>query len=112
MQRAGAHVDPHALARRVLDYCRKDLGLPISMTICFCPTEGSWGVVFEDSPKTLHLSTRLRDEPHLQRQLIETVGHEARHARFILSGRTEYDHYAERTATDYGRSVAASWSTW
>jgi hypothetical protein len=104
-------MDPHVLAKRVLDYCRKDLGLPADLTTCFCDTDDAWGIVYEDSPRVLHLSTRLRDEPHLQRQLIETVGHEARHARFILSGRTEYDHYAERVATDYGRAILRTWST-
>lgn len=101
--------DPHVLAQLVLAHCRQDLGLPGGMSVCFCDTAGSWGVVFEASPRILHLSKRLRDEPHLQRQLIESVAHEARHAAFIMSGRTVYDLHAERVATDYGKHIAATW---
>lgn len=98
--------DPWTEARKVLEHCKQELGLPDTMRIEWHHFDGFWGEVVTDEPNVLRLSHRLKANPD---QLPDTVAHEAMHAFRILNGNPVYDHAAEAAATNYGRSVAAKW---
>ena len=91
---------PQDEARRVLEHCRRDLGLPAETRIEWHDFPDFWGEVLPERPTVIRLSRRLLISGN-GRQLIETTAHECRHAQRIHAGLLTYDAIAERDALDY-----------
>ena len=112
-------IDPHTLAREVLDYCRRDLQIPLApweLRVEFWELE-TWGEYDPATPKVVKLSERL-----LQREYVDliprAVAHEVLHLSVSLAARAGTipncwildEGLNERAAEAYGQKVAERWS--